>query len=984
MDLLPSPTGKSMLGQTPYVGGSHRWDGGPFLHYACRKGWLENVPVHLRKCACSVPYRDRRHFQPLQQGEKETFLQTWLFFGLLAEFYGLNGDFTAVAPSDSSHSKATKPDPDRSVEIERLYTIFVKATPRPAGHDYDAQESIISGAPLHDQKEYQRIVSHLMRSLVDAKDSGASRHYLDYLYESLRFTAGLISSLNVSPTDFRSSIAVSVSALGEVCVSSLHWLAQRFEIPRFSGGIWGSHYLKADGDVEKEMLNKEWCRSDIERIRQSFYGLATRHFLSHLQKPKTFSHSSCSVQMCSAAQINASTYALTHVKDCAGCDTIGIDQEDVKSILKSSASTDAFPVLRFELSENGDGKVVRIHVEMYNADKPYVALSHVWADGLGNPRDNSLQSCQIDGLARLVRDISATAVDEASGKTQGGKDQPQYWFWIDTLCCPISVEEKKIALQRIAAVYQNAAHVLVLDQSIYPFPSNGKGATKTAENCLRMVGSATWMRRLWTLQEGALAESLYFQFQDRAVSLVQESKKLHEFAVLDLCYKPIAEDVSLMIRCFKLLCSPSSTNPTPNAQGSRGQKTRRYLDQVHTIQTSLYFRSVSVASDEPLCIATLLSLDPKVMTEVKTCRQERMAAVWRLLAEECGGFFLPWVIFYNDQRLGLSSLRGWRWAPKTLLPQLETGFSYDTATSRFDPRAESTAQMGVVTERGLKVSFPGKRIALRPWAEHESGRLWPWNLFTRKFVENQLLCRDAETGAWYTLSNQMRGEHIEAWTWDEWTKRDAELLAEDKMQPVEGKRPSQPIFNELCRGELALIKDTKLSGHVEVYLLARVQQQPTIEEDKNDGSLHVHACLPLSVTEIASAIWPGLDMLRGMVEQVYGSDINQELLDFLALQEGGRDPDPEVDGEYKRIEQRLRAEMQRVAADALERDTEKHLAWVSDEFIGENKRGDIWKAMVLLTPYEISVKSLPDDQVWVVDGPVVGDGLCHEPCCSPS
>ncbi|KAK0701904.1 hypothetical protein B0T26DRAFT_682002 [Lasiosphaeria miniovina] len=646
------------------------------------------------------------------------------------------------------------------------------------------------------------------------------------------------------------------------------------------------------------MLNKEWCRSDIERIRQSFYGLATRHFLSHLQKPRTFSHSSCSVQMCSAAQINTSTYALTHVKDCAGCDIIGIDQEDVKSILKSSSSADAFPVLRFDFSENGDGKVVRIHVEMYNADKPYVALSHVWADGLGNPRDNS------------------------------------------------SIEEKKIALQRIAAVYRNAAHVLVLDQSIYPFPSHGEGATKTAENCLRMVGSATWMRRLWTLQEDALAESLYFQFQDRAISLVQESNKLHEFALLDLRYKPIADDVSLMFGVSQL---PPSTDPTSDedAQESQWQKNRRYLDQVETIQTSLYFRSVSVASDEPLSIATLLSLDPRVMTEVKSCRQERMATVWRLLAEKCGGFFLLRVIFYNDQRLGLSSLRGWRWAPKTLLPQLETGFSYDTA------QADST---------------PGRNLPQR-W---ECASLSGHGPSTRA------------AGFGRGTYSRMRGEHIQAWTWDEWKRRDAELLEEDKMQPVEGERPSQPIFNELCRGELALIKDTKLSGHVEVYLLARVQQQPTTEEDKDDGSLHVHACLPLSVTEIASPIWPGLDMLRGMVEQVSRSDINKELLDFLLLQEGERDPDPKVDGEYKRIEQGLRAEMQRVATDTLERDTDKHLAWVADEFIGENKRGDIWKAMVLLTPYEISVKSLPDDQVWVGDGPVVGDGLCHEACCSSS
>jgi len=89
MDLLPSPTGKSILGQTPYAAGNLRWDGGAFLTYACRRGWLANVPPHLRKCDCQALWRDRQSFSPIKQKEKEAFLQTWLFFDLLAELYGL-------------------------------------------------------------------------------------------------------------------------------------------------------------------------------------------------------------------------------------------------------------------------------------------------------------------------------------------------------------------------------------------------------------------------------------------------------------------------------------------------------------------------------------------------------------------------------------------------------------------------------------------------------------------------------------------------------------------------------------------------------------------------------------------------------------------------------------------------------------------------------------------------------------------------------
>ena len=93
--------------------------------------------------------------------------------------------------------------------------------------------------------------------------------------------------------------------------------------------------------------------------------------------------------------------------------------------------------------------------------------------------------------------------EEATNKVTVEK-RPAYWFWIDTLCCPIDLHEKNIALERIDRVYREATHVLVIDESISHFVSEGEGPEKAAENCLRIVGSATWMRRLWTLQGTSL------------------------------------------------------------------------------------------------------------------------------------------------------------------------------------------------------------------------------------------------------------------------------------------------------------------------------------------------------------------------------------------------------------------------------------------------------------------------------------------------
>ncbi len=70
-------------------------------------------------------------------------------------------------------------------------------------------------------------------------------------------------------------------------------------------------------------------------------------------------------------------------------------------------------------------------------------------------------------------------------------------MWIDTLCCPVELTGKMIALARIARVYEDASHVLVFDASISSFSFT---ELDEAELCLRALGTSTWMRRLWTLQ----------------------------------------------------------------------------------------------------------------------------------------------------------------------------------------------------------------------------------------------------------------------------------------------------------------------------------------------------------------------------------------------------------------------------------------------------------------------------------------------------
>jgi hypothetical protein len=97
-----------------------------------------------------------------------------------------------------------------------------------------------------------------------------------------------------------------------------------------------------------------------------------------------------------------------------------------------------------------------------------------------------IQNCQVARLQKLISDLQGTA-----------DDKPAYRLWIDTLCCPVELSGKLISLERIADVYRNATHVLVLDSSLTSFTTTDK---HPAELMLRIFATSAWMRRLWTLQ----------------------------------------------------------------------------------------------------------------------------------------------------------------------------------------------------------------------------------------------------------------------------------------------------------------------------------------------------------------------------------------------------------------------------------------------------------------------------------------------------
>ncbi len=129
-------------------------------------------------------------------------------------------------------------------------------------------------------------------------------------------------------------------------------------------------------------------------------------------------------------------------------------------------------------------------MEPYEPGIKYVALSHVWADGLGNPRRNALPNCQVVRICNTVAELNRTL-------NESNDPRSEYLVWVHTICCPVELEGKAIALERIADVYKNSTHVLVLDSSLTCLNTE---TCDLAERLLRTFSFSAWMRRLWTLQ----------------------------------------------------------------------------------------------------------------------------------------------------------------------------------------------------------------------------------------------------------------------------------------------------------------------------------------------------------------------------------------------------------------------------------------------------------------------------------------------------
>ena len=648
MDHLPLPADPILpLSEVPYLCDEHYDVTIPFLEYPRRKGRPCMTPS-----VGEAPYSLHEKLFPMPTRDLESFFQTWLFFGLLAEL--LAGLFS---------------------------------------HDSFVSKSERDGSPIISTKQLQSLTEQRFES-VRTLDKPAQKKIYVHAVRCIDLTTRI---LPVAASDFDCAVRNSIASVTELLGSAVDKAHKGTFSDAVSCKRPFTHNFYSE-EMKVAMVAANWCPNDITRLTDKFTSTQLLYFLSKMKKPPSVaSHRDCTTKCCLAHPVSLSQHRTRHCEACSNentCADISIDHRPVVNILRSGA----LPLLRITSQKNEPNRVTLELCSSGTDTAHYVAISHVWADGLGNSEANSLPQCQ---LARLGRMLDPFA--------EAGK---RPLVWLDTLCCPVEPEGKALGLLQMKRTYAEANKTLILDSTLYNYNSQNLNA---AELHARYLTSG-WMRRLWTLQERTLSSDPWIQFIDGPLSLIPMFSRLKKIHDENLNYRRLVQDMWIDSQPLSLY----------NYYSPNGVPDLRLLDR------ALSHRNTTVASDEAPCIATLMNLD--VSKILSLSGEDRMCKVWDLLAAANGSLLPCNMIFLDGPKL---SRRGYRWAPSTLLPPGERFRPVQSRLLRW------RGPQGKPTSEGLMANYPNYRI--RPCSGPSPSPIWETFL---RMGQVRFVFKDQTRGIW--------------------------------------------------------------------------------------------------------------------------------------------------------------------------------------------------------------------------------------------
>jgi hypothetical protein len=288
-----------------------------------------------------------------------------------------------------------------------------------------------------------------------------------------------------------------------------------------------------------------WCSHQVKHLSRT-YDSETFPYLATLKRSayRLADHTHCSEHAaCIAYNTNLTNYTTRHVTEDCACSTVSTPYKQLTKITQQGN----IPLLSIEGGTHASVPyTLRVHSRSRTSE--YVAVSHVWADGLGNPKANWLHGCQIKRLH-----ASLIALQEVFGKDDVRSlcediAYEQCLLIPRATCCsgwircasPLAQLLQLIQIDKMASIYKGAMTSLVLDaelmtvvpkiatQSAEALGSHRNASTRSSKmlhvEARTRIACSVWMSRSWTFQEGELPPTVTVQYLNTAVVMGRPSK----------------------------------------------------------------------------------------------------------------------------------------------------------------------------------------------------------------------------------------------------------------------------------------------------------------------------------------------------------------------------------------------------------------------------------------------------------------------------
>ncbi|KAI9699925.1 MAG: hypothetical protein M1820_006987 [Bogoriella megaspora] len=567
------------------------YDHGTFTEFPTRQGWDFKIWIEHNTFQDAVDLGEWLRTSGKSADSLPPFLQLWLVFGLLETATGIEinpKDFTRIG--ESGRPVLT------TAGLEGYLQSWDKAE---------------DGTKISDNMRGHRL-SELARNLK------AAQAVIEALFRIIVYGSGK-DSRPLLEVHFCASLV-----LRSIAVSSERVLGRHPAIFKMGHGRMPL--------IEQEMAKGGWCPYMAARISTSMFN-DTEAFAFALGTVRTQQdHTQCTYSYCAANQVHQS-YVAQHASPTCGCDLIEPPLDSIYDILRSKQ----IPMLMYGPGTPGGSErclSVMAH-DLSSQCCKYIAISHLWADGLGNPSANTIPLCQLERICRGVEDAS-NFLDSHTFS-----DRP-FGFWLDTLCIPVDPKFSSLrdfSIQMMHEIYKNAAGVLVLDNDLILLPSNAS----FAEIVTRTVMSG-WNTRLWTYQEATLSSALFVLGRETTFYL---NDMVNNLASKDIWPDPLAHSLNITAAAtLKTFLPQSSTQLTTKSDVG-----------MQDVLMAIGKRITSRRNDETICIATTLGLDPCPLLRVAPA--DRMIVLLKMFP--C----VPVnVLFSSGTRM---TQKGFRWAPTSFL-----------------------------------------------------------------------------------------------------------------------------------------------------------------------------------------------------------------------------------------------------------------------------------------------------------------------------